>query len=168
MLLPPKDIQTTIYRSFTSLIDEIQKPIFSFDEFVTCAVIWRDQKEVRMEYDKMPADMAGYGVGLPDCFFIGISKRLSPTQQLVTKLHELWHIRRKDIPDLSDKNAPPFREFIRRRDRLSFVVSRQMRTSTNRFFIYNEPSEYIVEALARMTMERILKYEASNNSIVII
>lgn len=159
-ILPIDTNDPEAYEAFTQLLNEIGAEAFSCKQFVSVIEGWR-HKEIRLEQDKMPVGMSGYGVGLADCDLACIRPGLSPTQKLGTILHELWHFRRFDIPLLQNgENTPKYDIFIKLRDRHTIVVSRQHDPGIQRFHaMYRNPTERLVETLARLTLKRILYYE---------
>lgn len=164
--MPSQDIfDAQVQQAFRQVVEELSE-IFSFQQFLASVISWR-QKDIRIEHDQMPAGMTGYSIGLRDCFLVCTKPRLNPIQELVTTLHEIWHIRRGDIPLLSaGPQTPTYQLFIQRRDRHISVVSRQFRPQTDRFHhLYNIPSERLVETLARRTAHSIITYEASLHEI---
>lgn len=151
--------------AFQQVVEELGE-IFSFGEFLASVIGWR-QKDIRIECDQMPLGMTGYSIGLCDCFLVCTQPGLNSTQKLVTTLHEIWHIRRGDVPLLSaGPQTPTYQVFIQRRDRHTSVVSRQFKPQTHRFHhMYNTPNERLVETLARRTAHAIITYETSNHEI---
>jgi hypothetical protein len=157
--------EVQVQLAFQQVVEELGE-IFSFEEFLASVVSWR-QKDIRIEYDQMPQGMTGYSIGLCDCFLVCTLPRLNSIQELVTKLHEIWHIRRGDVPLLSaGTQTPTYQVFIQKRDRHTSVVSRQFMPQTHRFYhMYNTPNERLVETLARRTAHAIIAHETSSHEI---
>lgn len=154
-----------VQQAFQQVVEELGE-IFSFREFLASVISWR-QKDIRIEDDQMPPGMTGYSIGLYDCFLVCTQPGLNSTQKLVTTLHELWHIRRGDVPLLSaGPQTPTYQVFIQRRDRHTSVVSRQFKPQLHRFhYMYNSPNERLVETLARRTTHAIITHETSIHEI---
>jgi hypothetical protein len=95
--------------------------VFSFDALCGYVERWR-QKRLRIEADQMPVGMSGYSVALRDCDLICFRPGLTRTQRLATRLHEICHLIRGDVPFLSaGERTQPYQQFIKQRDRLALV-----------------------------------------------
>jgi len=150
----PENLPEGVATPLGRLLLELGKDMFSVNDIIGY-IERKRQKALRIEEDDMPAGMTGYAVGLRDCDLICTRRSLSETQKLVTRLHEMAHFIRGDIPLLSaGADTVVYEQFILSRDRHRLIETRE-----RIFGMYHTPQEKNTELLARILLQRIREHE---------